>query len=109
MDFLAHALAERGIDHLMALDAALAGELPADHERLEMLAVADHFDVLAGEPAFDSLLDAFRSDQWRFSFYVLSLYPDLSSKRQTDATAANAAATSARLMPGATSAAPKKP
>ena len=68
VNFLAHALTERGVDQLVALDAAFSRELRGNHHRLEMLAVADHLDVVAGEPAFDSLLDAVRSDQWRFSF-----------------------------------------
>jgi hypothetical protein len=47
VDLLAHALAERRIDQLVALHAAAAGELRGDDERLEMLAVARDFDVLA--------------------------------------------------------------
>ena len=109
MNFLAHAIAERRIDQLVALDAAFAGELRRDDHGLEVLAVADHFEVLAGEPALDAALYAVRSDQWRFSFQVLNLYPDLSSKRQAVATATKLVPTSARLTAGATSAAPKKP
>src|SRR5689334_12756759 len=46
VDLLAHALAERRVDELVALDAAPAGELRGDDERLEVLSVADHFHVL---------------------------------------------------------------
>src|SRR5438128_2491918 len=60
VDLFAHALAERRIDQLVALHAAAAGEFGGDDERLEMLAVARHLDVLAGEPGRDPLLDAFR-------------------------------------------------
>src|SRR3954469_3860192 len=35
VDLLAHALAERGIDQLMALHAVAAGELAGDDDRLE--------------------------------------------------------------------------
>src|SRR5688500_14893005 len=105
VDFLAHALAERAIDQLVALDAAFAGELRRDDHGLEVLAVADDFDVLAGESALDAALHAFGSDHVQ----VLNLYPDLSSKRHADATATKAIATSARLTPGVTSEAPKKP
>src|SRR6266446_534411 len=62
MDLLAHALAERAIDQLVPLHTVAPGEFPRDDERLKVLAVADHFHVLAGEPGFDALLDAFRRD-----------------------------------------------
>jgi hypothetical protein len=62
VDLLAHAFAERGVDELMALHAVAAGELVRDDQRLEVLPVADHFDVLAGERALDALLDAVRRD-----------------------------------------------
>src|SRR5882672_5067039 len=44
VDLLAHALAERGIDQLVALHAAAAGKFRRNDERLEMLAVARHLD-----------------------------------------------------------------
>src|SRR5919204_481514 len=62
VDLLAHALAERGVDQLVALHAVAAGEFIGNHERLEMLAVAQHLDVLAGEGGLDRLLDALRRD-----------------------------------------------
>ena len=40
---------ERGIDELVALHAALAGERRAHDQRLEVLAVADDLDALAGQ------------------------------------------------------------
>lgn len=61
MDFLAHAVAERRVNQLVALHPIAALERPADDHRLEMLAIANDFEVLAGEPAADSLLHAF----WR--------------------------------------------
>jgi len=73
VNFFAHAIAQCAIDQLVPLHAALAGELAGDHDGLEMLAVADHFHVLAGEAGFDAAFDAVRGNQWRFSFYVLSL------------------------------------
>src|SRR5436190_16797572 len=60
VDFLAHALAERCVDQLVALHAAPAFEFLRHDDRLEVLAVADHLDVLAREPGFDSLFHAFR-------------------------------------------------
>src|SRR6185503_15495122 len=56
-----HALAERRVDELVALHAGAAGEPRRDHQRLEVLAVANHLDVLAGEPGLDRVLDAFGS------------------------------------------------
>src|SRR5689334_588858 len=76
VDFLAHALAERRIDELVALDAAPAGELRGDDERLEVLPVADHFHVLAGEPVLDPLLHAL----WRHHLNA-SAYSPISGGR----------------------------
>src|SRR5204863_9561194 len=42
VDLLAHAIAERGVDELVALHPVAAGELLRDDERLEVLAVARH-------------------------------------------------------------------
>src|SRR6478609_6173875 len=58
VDLLAHALAQRPVDELVALHAALAGEGARHDQRLEMLAVADDLQVLAGEAGGDALLDA---------------------------------------------------
>src|SRR6266404_5757838 len=60
VDLLAHAIAERRIDELVALHAAAPGELVGNDQRQEMLAVAHHLDVLAGKRGRDRLLDAFR-------------------------------------------------
>src|SRR5687767_1513296 len=68
VDLLTHAVAERLVDQLVALHAALARESIGHDHGLEVLAVADHLDVLAGEAAFDALLDAVRGYQCRFSF-----------------------------------------
>ena len=55
VDLLAHAVAERGVDELVLLDARQARERVRDDHRLEMRAVAAHLDVLAGEPGFDAM------------------------------------------------------
>src|SRR5687768_11396496 len=62
VDLLAHALAQRGVYQLVALHAAAAGKLARYHQRLEMLPVADHLDMLAGDPALDACLHAFRGN-----------------------------------------------
>src|SRR5262249_25419826 len=62
VDFLAHALAKRRVDELVPLDAIAPGELAGTDQRLEVLAVADHFHVLAGEARLDALFNAVRSD-----------------------------------------------
>src|SRR4029079_380626 len=59
VDFLAHALAQCGIDELVTLHAAPALEFLRHDHRLEMLSVADHLDVLAREAGLDSCFDAF--------------------------------------------------
>src|SRR6266481_5895894 len=73
VDFLAHALAERRVDQLMALHAAPSRELAGHDQRLEMLAVADHFHMLAGEPRRDSRLHAFRRHHFNTSACTLPL------------------------------------
>src|SRR5262249_7716738 len=60
VDLFTHALAERRIHELVALNAAPAGELLGDDERLEVLSVADYLQVLAGDSALYALLHAFR-------------------------------------------------
>ena len=62
MDLLAHELAERLVDELVALHATLAGEFARHHDRLEVLAVAEYFDMLAGEAGLDPLRHAVGSD-----------------------------------------------
>jgi hypothetical protein len=49
MNFLAHAVAQSGINQLVTLHAVSAFESLADHYSLEMLAVASDFQVLAGQ------------------------------------------------------------
>src|SRR5574340_141512 len=57
VDLGVHAGAERVVDQAVLLDHVLAGKGRADDHRLEMLAVAVQFDVVArqllGDPAFD--------------------------------------------------------
>src|SRR3979490_3164224 len=60
VDFLAHTRAERRVNQLMALHAAPSRELAGHDQRLEMLSVADHFHVLAGEPSRDTRPYCFR-------------------------------------------------
>src|SRR5947209_16007654 len=62
VDLLAHALAQRTVDQLVALHAALAFEYRRHHQRLEMLSVADDLDVLASEACLDARFDALRGD-----------------------------------------------
>ena len=102
MDLFAHAITKRPVDQLMALHAALAGKGAGNNDGLEMLAIADDLEVLAGEACLDSRFHAFRS-------YHLSLYPDLSSSTQSNDTKKKLAATTARLVQGDRSDAPKKP
>src|SRR5450631_3482282 len=61
VDFGAHAIAQRAIDELVALDARESFEGRAHDQRLEMLAVAVYRDVLAGESCLDGALDVFGS------------------------------------------------
>lgn len=67
VDLLAHAIAERRIDELVALHPVAAGKLGRHDERLEMLAVAHHLDMLAAEARLDAALHALRGNQFRFS------------------------------------------
>src|SRR5882672_6860875 len=79
VDLFAHAVAQRRVDQLVALDAALAGERARHDQRLEVLPIAGHLDVLARNPGLDTRLDAFRS-------HHLSLYPDRRSSTQSNDT-----------------------
>ena len=59
MDFPAHALAERGVDHAMASERRLAGESGADDGGLEVHAVgALHLRTRPGQALFDQSLDS---------------------------------------------------
>ena len=60
MDFLAHTLAQRGIDELVPLHAALALEGTTDDQRLEMLAIAGNAQLLAFQTAGDVFPHLFR-------------------------------------------------
>src|SRR3990172_12084303 len=62
VNFLAHALPPRLVNELVALHAAPAGEKVRHDQRLEMLAVADHLQVLARQPRRNALLHAFDRD-----------------------------------------------
>src|SRR5262249_47814121 len=59
VDLLAHALTERRVHELVPLDAIPALEFLRHDDGLEMLAVADHLDVLASESRLNALLHAF--------------------------------------------------
>src|SRR5687768_5407249 len=102
VDLLAHALAERRVHHLVALHAAAPGEAGADHQRLEVLAVADHLDMLAGQACLDAGFYAV----WR---HHRNWYPDRRRKRQRNDTTKRLARTTARRRPGEKSATPKRP
>src|SRR3954464_1688523 len=58
MDLLAHAIPEGPVHELVALHAVLTSKIGRDDQRLEMLAVTDHLQVIAGQPGGDALLDA---------------------------------------------------
>src|SRR6266705_4173157 len=76
VDLLAHPIAERRVDELVALDRALAAERLAHDQGLEMLTVAQDPHPGALKPLFDMALDLFGSDHQR-----LNLYPSRSSAR----------------------------
>src|SRR3954462_5990237 len=59
---LAHAPPDRGVNQLVALHAVAAAELGGNDQRLEVLSVSDHLDMLAGKARFDPVLDAVRRD-----------------------------------------------
>ena len=92
MDFLAHALAERRVNQLMALHAAPSRELAGHDQRLEMLSVADHFHMLAGEPRRDPVFTLSG-----VTIQYLSLYPALSSPRLIRLTIKKLTPSTARL------------
>src|SRR5437879_3315020 len=60
VDLLTHALAERRIDELMALHAALAAERFAHDERFEVLSVAHDAHRAALQPLLDVALNLLR-------------------------------------------------
>ena len=62
VNLLAHAIAQRLVDELVALHAALASEGGRNDHRLEMLPVANHLDSFAVKSRLDPALYAFRSD-----------------------------------------------
>src|SRR5471030_1102156 len=59
VDFLAHAVAQRGVDQLVALDQTLADEGRRNDDGLEVLAVALHFEVGAFEAGGQVAVDQF--------------------------------------------------
>ena len=62
MNFLAHAVAERGIHKLVPLNPATPLECVAYDDRIEVLPVSRYFEVFAGQAIADALPDAFWSD-----------------------------------------------
>jgi hypothetical protein len=63
MDFLAHAIAQRLVYELMALHPGFSAEGFAHDHGLEVLTVADHFQMLALEMVFDIALYIVGSNQ----------------------------------------------
>lgn len=57
MDLRLHAIAQRGVDQLVARDQALALEGGADDHRVEVRAVALHVEVFARESVGNVLAD----------------------------------------------------
>lgn len=96
---------ERLVDTLLALHAVLAGEFGADHEGLEVLAVAIEFQVFAGHAGKDELFDLFGVHRVQ----ALSFQPRFNRCNVSSDTATKQATTTARLLSGATSETPKKP
>src|SRR3954462_15327768 len=58
VDFFAHALAQCGVHHLMPLHTILARKTRGYHYGLEVLAVAGHLHVIAGEVGRNAFLNA---------------------------------------------------
>ena len=59
VDLFAHAVAQRGVDDLVALDRALAREGRRDDDGLEVLAIAFDFEVGAFEAGGNVAVDQF--------------------------------------------------
>lgn len=96
---------ERPVDMLLALHAVFAGELGADDERLEMLAIAIEFKVFARHPGKDELFDLFGVHRVQ----ALNFQPRFSKLSVSSDAAVKQATTTIRLTSGATSETPKKP
>src|SRR6266545_5836894 len=62
MNLIAHALTESGVHELVTPDAGQAFELCRHDHRLEVLAVADDFEMLARHAGGDRALDGFGGD-----------------------------------------------
>ena len=62
MDLLPHAITKRQINQLMSCNQALALEGGADNDRLKMVPITVHGNVLTGQALADVLLDVLWSD-----------------------------------------------
>jgi hypothetical protein len=62
MNFFAHAIAERAVYELVALYARFPAKGFTDDQGFEVLAVADHFQMLTGQMFFDVALYVFWSN-----------------------------------------------
>jgi len=62
MDFLAHPIAQDLIHALMLLHHVFAAEFGADDNRVEMAAIAVHFDVVAFQAGGDVVLNLLRGN-----------------------------------------------
>src|SRR6185436_1448152 len=62
VDFLAHAIPESPVDDLVLLHARFTAEFRTHDHRLEMMAIANHFDVIACEAVPDIGPDLFRGN-----------------------------------------------
>src|SRR5437867_7097504 len=60
---MGHAIGQRVIHRLVLFDFRQSAEGGAGDDGLEMLAIANHFDVLASEPRLDRAFDVVRSNQ----------------------------------------------
>ena len=104
MDLLAHAIAERAVHQLVALDPAQALECRTDDQRLEMLPVAVDLDLVAGKSGLDRALDVVGSES--SGPQLVAAFEHLERHHRERA---QQVATTAKLIQGAMSDKPKKP
>lgn len=62
MDFLPHPVAQGAVHQLVLLDPRFAAEFGADDDGLEVMAVAFHPDVIAGQMLLDVGLNVLGGD-----------------------------------------------
>lgn len=107
MDFFAHAIAQCGINQLMALDRTFAGKRGGHNHGGEVLAVAFDFDMGAVEAGGNIAFYEF----WcgKHSLYLRNLYPRLSTWTASVDNTTRKVSTMPRLYKGLMSDWPKNP